>query len=349
MINEDSPILDFYPDDFEIDMNGKKMAWQGVALLPFIDQTRLLDALGSKEEQLSDDEKRRNRWGDNVMFVAETNRLYDMLCSLYTLKSASKVSHSAPAHPITNADHQPVPLDTKLSLGTNGSVLADPACVPNSAFDTPLPNIPECPDIENNQSISVRYYFPRQRHIHRSIILNGYRAPPPRLSESDKDWTRRGGQGGGHRKGPRHSGPSTPLSGPGTGHHGGDRGGNGAHRSASYPDLRGLEGHGVHRGPPSGYYTPPAQASYGGYGYGGGGAAYGGAAGGAGGYGGYGGNGGAGGAGGYGYGGASAYAAAPAPSYGRPPAAGGYGGYGGANGGGSISFSEERRSSSRRL
>jgi len=92
MINDDSPILDFYPSDFEIDMNGKKMAWQGVALLPFIDQTRLLDALQSKEEELTDDEKRRNRWGDNLMFVGETNQLYDTLCELYSLKPATNVS-----------------------------------------------------------------------------------------------------------------------------------------------------------------------------------------------------------------------------------------------------------------
>lgn len=91
MIDEDSPILDFYPSDFEIDMNGKKMAWQGIALLPFIDQHRLLSALKSKEKELTDDEKRRNRWGDNVMFVSEGNRLYESFCGLYTLKAGSKV------------------------------------------------------------------------------------------------------------------------------------------------------------------------------------------------------------------------------------------------------------------
>ena len=45
MYNPDSPILDFYPTDFEQDMNGKKQEWEAVVKIPFIDETRLLQAM----------------------------------------------------------------------------------------------------------------------------------------------------------------------------------------------------------------------------------------------------------------------------------------------------------------
>lgn len=51
-----SPVIDFYPEDFKLDLNGKKFAWQGVALLPFVDETRLHKALAPLYPLLTDDE-----------------------------------------------------------------------------------------------------------------------------------------------------------------------------------------------------------------------------------------------------------------------------------------------------
>ena len=89
MTDEMSPILDFYPEDFEIDMNGKKMQWQGVALLPFIDPVRLLKEMTPRYSQLSEDDTRRNTWGNDVLFVADDHPLYDSFCKLYTKKKTS--------------------------------------------------------------------------------------------------------------------------------------------------------------------------------------------------------------------------------------------------------------------
>lgn len=42
--------------DFKIDLNGKKFAWQGVALLPFVDETRLHKALEPYYDCLTSEE-----------------------------------------------------------------------------------------------------------------------------------------------------------------------------------------------------------------------------------------------------------------------------------------------------
>jgi 5'-3' exoribonuclease 2 len=92
MIDDDSPIIDFYPETFEVDMNGKKMAWQGVALLPFIDQERLLNAMADPYRQLSDEERRRNHWGDNVLFAANEHLLYPFFEQLFGKRKKQDVS-----------------------------------------------------------------------------------------------------------------------------------------------------------------------------------------------------------------------------------------------------------------
>lgn len=42
-----SPIFKFYPTEFKVDMHGTKFESQGVTLLPFVDETLLLQTLES--------------------------------------------------------------------------------------------------------------------------------------------------------------------------------------------------------------------------------------------------------------------------------------------------------------
>lgn len=48
MSDPNSTILDFYPAEFEADMNGKKQEWEAVVKIPFIDEERLLKAMAGE-------------------------------------------------------------------------------------------------------------------------------------------------------------------------------------------------------------------------------------------------------------------------------------------------------------
>ena len=51
MTAEDSPLYGLYPDDFEIDMNGKTAIWEGICLIPFIHEQKLKKAVSSIAEK----------------------------------------------------------------------------------------------------------------------------------------------------------------------------------------------------------------------------------------------------------------------------------------------------------
>jgi len=107
MIGEDSPIIDFYPTTFEIDMNGKRMAWQGVALLPFIDENRLLGAMQPYYAQATEEEKRRNSGGNDILFVSEHHPLFDFICALYGKRRGSEVRGELGSTSLRASDTQP--------------------------------------------------------------------------------------------------------------------------------------------------------------------------------------------------------------------------------------------------
>eukprot|EP01114_Cavostelium_apophysatum_P014830 TRINITY_DN3939_c0_g1_i1.p1 TRINITY_DN3939_c0_g1~~TRINITY_DN3939_c0_g1_i1.p1 ORF type:complete len:1028 (+),score=267.90 TRINITY_DN3939_c0_g1_i1:154-3237(+) len=74
MLDPASPIADFYPASFELDSNGKKNEWEYVALLPFIDQDRLVKASDSiPNSALATIEIKRNQHGPSMLYAYSTS------------------------------------------------------------------------------------------------------------------------------------------------------------------------------------------------------------------------------------------------------------------------------------
>ena len=70
MSDPTSEIIDFYPTEFRLDINGAAFAWMGVNLLPFISKDRLLRAMEAADEgqtKLTEQERERNKPSGDIM------------------------------------------------------------------------------------------------------------------------------------------------------------------------------------------------------------------------------------------------------------------------------------------
>lgn len=154
MSNPESPIIDFYPLDFQIDLNGKKYAWQGVALLPFVDEKRLLSALSEVYSDLTESEKMRNSRGKDRLFLRQGNPVFDFLVGLYEGNIQG-----------------PVDVIASLSGGISGRVQPDDVPIlPHRTVRSPLPNLY---DLQDNRAISVLFSDPvyEEGHIFKAEVL----------------------------------------------------------------------------------------------------------------------------------------------------------------------------------
>lgn len=69
MLDPNSPIADFYPDNFCVDGEGKRADWEAVVLLPFVDMARLVGAYQQLEDKLPTDVKASSKTGKMYIFV----------------------------------------------------------------------------------------------------------------------------------------------------------------------------------------------------------------------------------------------------------------------------------------
>ncbi|KAI9765165.1 MAG: 5'-3' exoribonuclease 2 [Geoglossum simile] len=137
MTEEDSEIIDFYPEEFPIDLNGKKFAWQGVALLPFIDEKRLLEAMAKKYPLLSAEDEARNKMGKDVLLVSDSHPLYNELAVKFYSKKQESDKYR---------------LNPSVSEGLAGIVEKHDSYLPRSTLTFPLEN-QGMPHLEDDRSI----------------------------------------------------------------------------------------------------------------------------------------------------------------------------------------------------
>ena len=270
MSDPDSPIIDFYPTEFPIDLNGKKFAWQGVALLPFIDEKRLLDAMATKYPMLSAADVKRNEKGKDALIMSDQHPLYDdVATNFYSKRQGSPIFK----------------LDPRISQGLAGTVEKNEDYLPQSSLVFPLDTI-EVPGLEEDHSlrydyqrtcfevsdeISVHFEMPKPTYIHKSMLLRGVKLSEPTLDRSDIEATK----GRANKSGRSHGG--APLRGSGRGRGGqinyADQRPNpfAAHLSGPPPNSFGNRGPDPYidsnygRGPPPsyhGYGPPPAHDRY---------------------------------------------------------------------------------------
>jgi 5'-3' exoribonuclease 2 len=96
MTDADSELIDFYPTTFPVDMNGKRHAWQGVALLPFIDEGRLLAAVEAVYPRLSADDLQRNVLGVDNLYAHEHLPVSDIFGDALVDDAEGRNMHNAP-------------------------------------------------------------------------------------------------------------------------------------------------------------------------------------------------------------------------------------------------------------
>ncbi|CAN8287674.1 unnamed protein product, partial [Cochlearia groenlandica] len=148
MTDPNSPIVDFYPSDFEIDMNGKRFSWQGIAKLPFIEQQRLLDAAAQVENTLMDEEIRRNSVLFDMLFVVSSNPLAELIRSLNSrtnkLSNEERLSITEKVDPV-------------LSKGMNGYLISCGEDSQPSRINSPVEGME---DVLANQVICAIYKLP---------------------------------------------------------------------------------------------------------------------------------------------------------------------------------------------
>ncbi|KAF3335491.1 5'-3' exoribonuclease 4-like isoform X1 [Carex littledalei] len=172
MTDTSSSIIDFYPQDFALDLNGKRFFWQAVCKLPFINESRLLREIESLEHTLTDEERKRNAFSLDSLFFHISHRMAPKVISFYEEKKDSQK--------LTRAKLKQK-INPKLSDGMNGFAYISDKTIQLSEIYSPIDGMET---IKDNQTIFVYYKGPPM-HPHIPKVPEGTELPKKLISMKD--------------------------------------------------------------------------------------------------------------------------------------------------------------------
>jgi len=188
MSDPESPILDFYPTEILCDPNGKAMPWLWVVLLPFIDETRLLEAMKPTMKEWTEKELLANARGldDGYIYVHVTHPLAAAV--LPVLESTDKNKKLSIKSLTSDDDGKKIdgllrpplsneiyPIDEATSINPPSSA----AKIAQHGYENVFSEA-----IDPNAALCVAFTEPEKK-THQSHILPGALPPSPTLVDKD--------------------------------------------------------------------------------------------------------------------------------------------------------------------
>lgn len=191
MTHESSEIIDFYPENFDSDMNGQSVEWKSIALLPFIDEVRLLKAINDRYSLLSEEEHMRNEYGAQALYVSDASLVGQVFLSTFYPDGKPVDSEKEPSEELR--------IHPKQSQGLIGQAKPDPKYIPYGFVRCPVDKSPEnfvskwlggeikkYVDIERNRAVAVQYTMPPKLGVvHKSMLLPGFVAEKKVVDEGE--------------------------------------------------------------------------------------------------------------------------------------------------------------------
>ncbi|KAH7727859.1 5'-3' exoribonuclease [Aphelenchoides avenae] len=182
MTDPSSEIIDFYPSHEQLATMGKRRAHgQPTVLLPFVDETRLLNALSKVYHKLTPEEKSRNLIGDDRLFAGQHHALFAFMRNLYEAGKLEDLKSLRDG----NAAKRWAPIDPMRANGMTGDVRYDECAVaPGEPYPSPIRRSNEYSSLKMNVCLMSAYRDPQfpKDFVFKAVRLVGARDPPRVLS-----------------------------------------------------------------------------------------------------------------------------------------------------------------------